>query len=81
MKKFLFFAVAVAAMASCSSNYDLSEGQGQSGGKETIGFQVLNRNSITRATSLNESGHYNFGVFAYKESDPVNSVMDNYLVG
>ena len=81
MKKFLFFAVAVAAMASCSSNYDLSEGQGQSGGKETIGFQVLNRNSITRATSLNESGHYNFGVFAYKESDKVNSVMDNYLVG
>ena len=81
MKKFLFFAVAVAAMASCSSNYDLSEGQGQSGGKETIGFQVLNRNSITRATSLNESGHYNFGVFAYKSSDGVNSVMDNYLVG
>ena len=68
-------------MASCSSNYDLSEGQGQSGGKETIGFQVLNRNSITRATSLNESGHYNFGVFAYKSSDGVNSVMDNYLVG
>ena len=44
-----------------------------------IGFSVLESN-MTKA-ALNDKGHYNFGVFAYKNTDATNNVMSNYLVG
>lgn len=80
MKKFLLMAAVATTLVNCSSDFDLSEGQGGGGVSDVIGFQVQGRNSIKRGT-LQEAKHYNFGVFAYKSTDQTNNIMDNYLVG
>ena len=80
MKKFLLMAAVATTLVNCSSDFDLSEGQGGGGVSDVIGFQVQGRNSIKRGT-LQGANHYNFGVFAYKSSDKTNNIMDNYLVG
>lgn len=80
MKKFLLMAAVATTLVNCSSDFDLSEGQGGGGVSDVIGFQVQGRNSIKRGT-LQDANHYNFGVFAYKSTDKVNNIMDNYLVG
>lgn len=80
MKKFLLMAAVATTLVNCSSDFDLSEGQGGGGVSDVIGFQVQGRNSIKRGT-LQKANHYNFGVFAYKSTDLVNNIMDNYLVG
>lgn len=80
MKKYFYLALAATTMAACTNDVDYSSSD-QGNPNNTIGFQVLGRNSITRAQSLQDAGHYNFGVFAYKSSDNVNNVMNNYLVG
>lgn len=81
MKKFIYLAVGVALMASCSSDFDLSEGGGNAGGSDVIGFQMRTGNTSRATTGLQNSGHYNFGVFGYKENDKVNPIMADYLVG
>lgn len=81
MKKFIYLAVGVALMASCSSDFDLSEGGGNAGGSDVIGFQMRTGNTSRATTGLQNSGHYNFGVFGYKKNDKVNPIMGNYLVG
>ena len=81
MKKFIYLAVGVALMASCSSDFDLSEGGGNAGGSDVIGFQMRTGNTSRAATGLQSAGHYNFGVFGYKENDKVNPIMADYLVG
>ena len=81
MKKIFYVAATAAMLASCSTDFDLSEVFGSGGTSETIGFQVQKGNNVTRATSLQKAGHYNFGVFGYKESDQVNWVFSDYLVG
>lgn len=81
MKKIFYVAATAAMLASCSTDFDLSEVFGSGGTSETIGFQVQKGNNVTRATSLQKAGHYNFGVFGYKESDKVNWVFSDYLVG
>lgn len=80
MKKCLYLALAAITFAACTNDADYSL-SGQGNPDNAIGFQVMGRNTITRATSLNQAGHYNFGVFGYKSTDEVNNVMDNYLVG
>lgn len=80
MKKFLLMAAVATTLVNCSSDFDLSEGQGDGAVSDVIGFQVQGRNSIKRGT-LQDANHYNFGVFAYKSTDLVNNIMDNYLVG
>ena len=80
MKKCLYLALAAITFAACTNDADYSL-SGQGNPENAIGFQVMGRNTITRATSLNQAGHYNFGVFGYKSTDEVNNVMDNYLVG
>ncbi len=80
MKKFLLMAAVATTLVNCSSDFDLSEGQGGGGVSDVIGFQVQGRNSIKRGT-LQKANHYNFGVFAYKSTDQTNNIMDNYLVG
>ena len=80
MKKFLLMAAVATTLVNCSSDFDFSEGQGGGGVSDVIGFQVQGRNSIKRGT-LQGANHYNFGVFAYKSTDQVNNIMDNYLVG
>lgn len=81
MKKFFYLAVGVALMASCSSDFDLSEGGGNAGGSDVIGFQMRTGNTSRATTGLQSAGHYNFGVFGYKENDKVNPIMADYLVG
>lgn len=81
MKKIFYVAATAAMLASCSTDFDLSEVFGSGGTSETIGFQVQKGNNVTRATSLQNAGHYNFGVFGYKESDKTYAVMSDYLVG
>ena len=81
MKKIFYVAATAAMLASCSTDFDLSEVFGSGGTSETIGFQVQKGNNVTRATSLQDARHYNFGVFGYKESDKTHAVMSDYLVG
>ena len=78
MKKILFFGAALIMLIACSFNKEL-EPTKNPGANAQIGFSVAQKN-MTKA-SLQDANHYNFGVFAYKSTDPVNWVMDNYLVG
>lgn len=81
MKKFFYLAVGAAMLASCSSDFDLSEGGGNAGGSDVIGFQMRTGNTSRATTGLQGAGHYNFGVFGYKANDKVNPIMGDYLVG
>ena len=78
MKKILFFGSALIMLIACSFNKEL-ELTKNPGDNAQIGFSVAQKN-MTKA-SLQDANHYNFGVFAYKSTDQVNWVMDNYLVG
>lgn len=83
MKKVLFYAAAGLMLASCASDeiVDITHEGNRPSDVKTINFTTSQKN-ITRAYSpLQEKGHYNFGVFAYKSTDLVNPVMPNYLVG
>lgn len=83
MKKSLFFLASLPLLASCASDelVDTSVPSVNGDGAAAISF-TTNQKNITRAYSpLQNAGHYNFGVFAYKSTDMVNPVMPNYLVG
>ena len=85
MKKSIFLAVAAVAMTACSNDVDLGmKDANKQTADNAIGFEVLNKN-MSRAT-LQEKGHYNFGVFGYKYVNSgtvtgVPTIMENYLVG
>ena len=82
MKKSIFLAVAAVAMTACSNDVDLGmKDANKQTADNAIGFYVLDKN-MSRAT-LQDKGHYNFGVFAYKQVDASNyqQIMDGYLVG
>lgn len=82
MKKQVLFALATMALASCSSD-GLVNNSSSGGGEAPIAFSVEKKN-ITRATKdLEKTGHYNFGVWAYKYGTGLTTqqVMNNYLVG
>jgi len=80
MKKLVIMAAAVVALASCSSDELVKSPV--DGNEAPIAFSVEKKNS-TRATNLEDLGHYNFGVWAYKYGTGLTTqkVMDNYLVG
>lgn len=91
MKKTVLFALATITLASCSSDGLVNNSSsGDASNEAPIAFSVEKKN-ITRAgetstlTSLESTGHYNFGVWAYKTRasvDPTSQqVMNNYLVG
>ncbi len=81
MKKQVLFAIATMALASCSSD-GLVNNSSSGGGEAPIAFSVEKKN-ITRGTqNLEDTKHYNFGVWAYKvKGSNSQLVMDNYLVG
>ena len=82
MKKSIFLAVAAVAMTACSNDVDLGmKDANKQTADNAIGFQVLNKNMSRATSALEEKGHYNFGVWAYKNTDPTNNIMANYLVG
>lgn len=82
MKKLVFMTMAAAVLFSCSSD-DLVD-KSVANGEIPIAFTIEKKN-ITRGTqNLEATGHYNFGVWAYKYKEAGASsqqVMDNYLVG
>jgi hypothetical protein len=87
MKKTVFLAAAAIALASCSSDELVNSTAGDMNGESPIAFSVEAKN-ITRGTTpnpqnLEATGHYNFGVWAYKykEGAATQQVMGNYLVG
>lgn len=86
MRKLLLITACSALIASCTNDTELNGGNNSESEQNTIGFEVLHRNSITTKdgkSNLQEAGHYNFGVFAYKNISGSSSqqVMNNYLVG
>ena len=86
MRKLLLITACSALIASCTNDTELNGGNNSESEQNTIGFEVLHRNSITTKageSNLQDAGHYNFGVFAYKNISGSSSqqVMNNYLVG
>ena len=86
MRKLLLITACFALIVSCTNDTELNGGNNSESKQNTIGFEVLHRNSITTKagkSNLQEAGHYNFGVFAYKNISGSSSqqVMNNYLVG
>lgn len=82
MKKSILIAASALLLASCSSDAIVEETGGFNGKQDAPISFVTSQKNITRATTpLQNAGHYNFGVFAYKSTDAVNNIMDNYLVG
>lgn len=79
MKKALICGAALVALTACSFHKELDPNSGQTGKNGLIGFTVANKN-MSKA-SLQDAGHYNFGVFAYKQGEETNWVMEDYLVG
>ena len=78
---FLYLTIAAGvAVTSCSSDEVVEEVLNTNQNDKPIGF-VMNQKNITRATMLQTTGHYNFGVFGYKSTDATNPIMANYLVG
>ena len=82
MKKVLI--LACAALTACTNDIDLGPNKEQ---VETlsnaIGFQMAKKNMTTTkaAQTLQSQGHYNFGVWGYKNTDTDHAIMANYLVG
>lgn len=83
MKKVIIFAAIAMTMVGCSSDELVNNSTENT--EAPIAFSVEKKN-ITRGTTdqaLEATGHYNFGVWAYKYKDGLatQKVMDNYLVG
>lgn len=81
MKKVTIFAAIAMTMVGCSSDELVNNSTENT--EAPIAFSVEKKN-ITRGTqNLEDTKHYNFGVWAYKYKDGLTTqkVMDNYLVG
>lgn len=80
MKKVIIFAAIAMTMVGCSSDELVNNSTENT--EAPIAFSVEKKN-ISRGTALEDLGHYNFGVWAYKYKDGLTTqkVMDNYLVG
>ena len=87
---FIYSIAAVLSLTACSNDRELGGNDSQTQAN-AIGFQVIKKNVLVRSESttigsqttvqLENAGHYNFGVFAYKNTDAINPIMSDYLVG
>lgn len=80
MKKTILILAAGLALAGCAKVGEL-EGDGSQLMDKPISFSIVKKNMLKSDTALNATGHYNFGVFAYKSTDATHEIMYNYLVG
>ena len=80
MRTKVLLTLAAVVIVSCSR--DELVNSPKTSGEAPIAFSVEKRN-ITRGTNLEELGHYNFGIWAYKTDavQATKNVMNNYLVG
>ena len=78
MKNYYYFSIAALVLAGCA-NDEIVDNGGKDNREVAMSFSVSQKN-MTKA-GLEETGHYNFGVWAYKNTDVNNAVMLNYLVG
>lgn len=81
MKKLFLSATLAAMLASCTSDFLKDEGSSKPINPEGPISFVMSSQNMTRATSLQATGLYSFGVFAYKSTEPTYNMMENYLVG
>lgn len=83
IKKTLIPVACLSLLASCmeTSLVDDFDGNYEINNKKEIGFIMSSQNMTKASSALNKSGHYNFGVFAYKSTEATNNIMENYLVG
>lgn len=81
MKKLMILSAATLMFAACANEDLIDKTAGQNGKEGPISFVMQNRNMTRASQNLQDAGHYNFGVFAYKSTETVNNVMANYLVG
>ncbi|MCQ2146182.1 MAG: fimbrillin family protein [Bacteroidales bacterium] len=79
MKTKFILAAALIGLSSCSMTDIITDNNG--GNDSAISFSVARKNATKAPTALNQTNHYNFGVFAYKNTDAEHNVMANYLVG
>ena len=80
MKKLFILAAAALMFTACSKDSEVVPSQ-EKNDNTAIGFQVLNKNMSRATAKMEDKGHYNFGVWAYKNTDATNEIMANYLVG
>ena len=78
MKRLFYISIAALLFTGCSSDEIIDNG-GKDNREVAMSFNVSQKN-MTKA-SLESTGHYNFGIWAYKNTDVNNAVMSNYLVG
>lgn len=82
MKKVTIFAAIAMTMVGCSSDELVNNSTENT--EAPIAFSVEKKN-ISRGTALEDLGHYNFGVWAYKykteDATSGSKVMENFLVG
>lgn len=80
MKKVTIFAAIAMTIVGCSSDELVNNSTENT--EAPIAFSVEKKN-ISRGTALEDLGHYNFGVWAYKYGTELTTqqVMGNYLVG
>ncbi|MBQ0019462.1 MAG: hypothetical protein KBT39_02965 [Bacteroidales bacterium] len=81
MKKLMILSAAGLMLAACANESLVDNSVGQNGKEGPISFVMAQKNMTRAYTDMQKTGHYNFGVFAYKSTDMVNPVMPNYLVG
>ncbi len=85
MKKYLLLSAVACTLAGCSNDFNpadvvVDKGSNTETKEAPIGFSATNKNMLREAPGLEQS-HYNFGVFAYKNTDDTNPIMADYLVG
>ena len=78
MKNYYYFSIAALVLAGCA-NDEIVDNGGKENREVAMSFNVSQKN-MTKA-SLESTGHYNFGIWAYKNTDVSNAIMANYLVG
>lgn len=82
--RLLLIATAAMTIVSCSDTSELT-GTSQlrdDGQVQPITFSTFTRNRTRAVQKLQDTYHYNFGIWGYKENATENQlIMDNYLVG